>query len=130
MRVFGTQYFTVNLDFVKLPVDLKAFIYNQANLQHFNFDSEESKPGYTKLSLDFPGMYCFTFVVYEERRHNKGNEKLAGRTQKVSSVWEAKFYFWIDICTPDQFKRGGLENNLNDNNIPYVPVFFASGNSV
>lgn len=36
---------SVNLDFVKLPVDLKAFIYNQANLQHFNFDSEESKPG-------------------------------------------------------------------------------------
>lgn len=36
---------SVNLDSVKLPVGLKAFIYNQANLQHFNFDSEESKPG-------------------------------------------------------------------------------------
>lgn len=36
---------SVNLDFAKLPVDLKDFIYNQANLQHFNFDSEESKPG-------------------------------------------------------------------------------------
>lgn len=65
MRVFGTQYFIGQPRFRETSCGPEG-LYNQANLQHFNFDSEESKPGETKLSLDFPG--CIVSLLLYTRK--------------------------------------------------------------